>query len=861
MRMRCNLLVGPLLLVLAIAGPIVSASAENLHLLDWRRLPSLPVAVEGAFVGDTNGVLIVAGGRSAGPNHNSASDTFSDEILVLEPSGDQWKLVGKLNRPIAFGAAATTEHGLLCMGGCSGERDVAGVFLLTWNSVSRQIEIARLGDMPKTLALFAAARLGDEVYVAGGRIKDADSQKTENCFWSLDVSSVGSSEDDRWQLHKPWPDKGCFSPSLAAQNGEMYLFGGSSTTFQSHNAQSLKPVRGTYCFSKVSNSWRRLSDPPIALAAAPAIAYGPSTVLFFGGIGNIDHKGGDLANSSSAVSSKIFAYETITDSWTYRGELTSPVALTTAVDWQGRIVIAGGRNTEDFPASSVTEAIDKPWQSAFRLVDYTVLALYLLLLVYIGWYFSGKGNSTSDYLLGGQQIPWWAAGLSIMATQVSSIGFMAIPAKAFATDWIYFTGTLTWFVVVPIVVRYYIPFFYRPNVTTAYEYLEHRFNLGVRLYGSLSFILLQLGRMAVVLYLPAIALSVVTGMNVYLSILVMGVLSTAYTVMGGINAVIWTDVLQAGVLMGGALLGVIIAVMGVENGIGEFLAIAQDNDKFRLVNWDTSITTTAIWVVLVGNIFQRTSDLTADQTVVQRYLTTGDKRQASRALWASVAASIPWALIVFLFGTALFAFFKTHPEKLNPVLQTDAIVPWFVVEHMPAGISGLVIAALFAAAMSSLDSSIHSVATTISIDFYKRFRPDCSDRSLLRLARWLTGILGTLGTAAALLAATYEIESLWDLFLEFAGLAIGGLAGLFMLGIFTRRGNSLGAIAGAIGGAVILYAVKSYTHIHFFLYPAIGVGSSLLLGYAVSLLLPVQRRSLAGLTIYANDNIHDFPQK
>ncbi|WP_218932507.1 sodium:solute symporter [Adhaeretor mobilis] len=745
------------------------------------------------------------------------------------------------------------------MGGRDNEGNKAGVYLLTWNSVSEQIDVDQLGDMPKPLAMCSAARLGDQVFLAGCWIKDAEQNETKKQFLSLKVFSFADLEASQWQHIKPWPGQGYFFSALTAQNGKLFLLNGSSTPISSNASQSINSAGGSYCFSSASQSWSRLTDPPIALAASSAIAYGPSTILYIGGIGNDAHLGGESAASESIISSKIFAHETITDSWSYQGKLTSPIAMATAVEWQGRIVVAGGHTTDNLPTSSVAEATVKPWQSAFHFVDYTMLALYLLVLMYIGWHFSEKGSSSSDYMLGGQTVPWWAVGLSIMATQVSSIGFMAIPAKAFATDWVYFTGILTWFIVVPIVVRYYIPFFYRPNVTTAYEYLEHRFNLAVRLYGSLSFILLQLGRMAVVLYLPALALSVVTGMNVYASILIMGILSTAYTVMGGINAVIWTDVLQAGVLMGGALLGMIIAVMGLEDGIEGFLNIAEANNKFRLINWDTNITTTAIWVVLVGNVFQRTSDLTADQTVVQRYLSTKNIQQASRALWANVAASIPWALIVFLFGTALFAFFKTHPEKLNPAMQTDAIVPWFVVEYMPVGISGLVLAALFAAAMSSLDSSIHSVATTISIDFYKRFRSDCSDRDLLRLARRLTGVLGMLGTGAALLAATYEIDSLWDLFLEFAGLAIGGLAGIFMLGIFTKRGNSLGAISGAIVGAVVLYSVKTYTHIHFFLYPALGVGSSFLIGYAVSILYPSENQSLAGLTIHTNDAAHDSP--
>ena len=801
-------------------------------------------------MGVTDDVLVVAGGQYADDENRP---TFSDGIFVLAPGADRWQLAGKLDEPLAFGGAAATDSGLLCMGGRNADRLSARTFLLRWHSPSNTVQITDRVDLPRPLAMLSAAKLQDTVYVVGGQTNKDISRKPEKVFWAMDVSSLGESDRPRWHALAPWPGEACFSPVLVAQSRRLYVLGGSTSSLGGEQRQPAKLLTDAYCHdpaSKDARQWHRVADLPVGIAAAPAVAYGTTNILVFGGLVPQGNDGTVSTRNVLTVGSGILAYETITDTWTDRGLTASPVAMTGAARWQGRIVIPGGRAGAIRTSSDTIEATPRPWQGSFRPVDYAVLAFYLLILVWVGWHFSGREKSTSDFLLGGHRIPWWAAGLSILATQVSSIGFMAIPAKAFATDWVYFAGVLTWFIAVPIVVRYYIPFFRGLNVTTAYEYLEHRFNLFVRLYGSCAFIALQLGRMAIVLYLPAIALSVVTGMDVYLSILVMGVLSTAYTVMGGIEAVVWTDVLQAAVLMGGAMLGVIVAVVGMDGGPGEFLAVAQSGSKFHMINWDWDITTTAIWVVMLGSACQRTADLTADQAVVQRYLTTRDARQSARAVWTSVAASIPWALVVFLFGTALFAFFKTHPERLNPSLQTDAIVPWFVVEEMPPGVSGLVIAALFAAAMSSLDSSIHSVATTLTVDFYKRFRPHSSDRSQLRLARWLTALLGTLGTAVALLAATYQIESLWDLFLKFAGLAAGGLAGLFMLGIFTKRANGVGAAAGAIAGALIMYAAQSHTRIHFFLYPTIGIGSSFLVGYVVSVLIPVRAKSLAGLTVH-----------
>ena len=859
MRMRCSL-TGVLIVIAAVClAQKADGRESNTQLFDWQQLPALPAAVEGAFVAVTDGVLVVAGGQHTEGKDLSTTQAFSDDIFVLKPGAHQWQVVGKLDEPLAYGSAVDTDFGMLCIGGRNAKRLSAHVFILRWNAMSETMQVTDSVDLPRPMAMLSAAKLRDKIYVVGGQTDRSHLQKPEKVFWALDASSLGGSNKSHWQTLLPRPGEACFAPVVVAQSGGLYVFGGSASYLTTEPQQLQKFLLHSYRYDPLTKDackWCRVADLPLGIAAAPSLAYGTNTILAFGGFANRDSDSATSARETLTVASEILAYDTITDTWTARGKLPSPTAMTSAVQRQGHIIIPGGHTDMNRTSPDTLEATPISWQGSFCIIDYTVLAGYLLILVFMGWYFSGREKSAGDFLLGGHRIPWWAAGISILATQVSSIGFMAIPAKAFATDWVYFMGVLTWFIAVPIVSHYYIPFYRRLNVTTAYEYLEHRFNVFVRLYGSCAFITLQLGRMAIVLYLPALALSLVTGMDVYLSILVMGVLSTAYTVMGGIEAVVWTDVLQAGVLMGGAMLGAIIAIAGIDGGMGEFLAIAQSNDKFHMVNWDLDIMTATIWIVLVGNVFQRTADLTADQAVVQRYLTTRDERQSTRALWASVSASIPWAMTVFIFGTALFVFFKTHPERLNPLLQTDAIVPWFVMEEMPQGISGLVIAALFAAAMSSLDSSIHSVATTLTVDFYKRFCPNASDRSQLRLARWLTGLLGILGTAAALFAATYQIESLWDLFLRFAGLAVGGLAGLFMLGIFTKRANGIGAGVGAIASAVIMYTVQSYTPTHFFLYPVIGISSSFIVGYVTSVLLPVGAKPLKGLTVHTTTEKH-----
>lgn len=489
-------------------------------------------------------------------------------------------------------------------------------------------------------------------------------------------------------------------------------------------------------------------------------------------------------------------------------------------------------------------------RSGFGIADYAVLVGYLAVLVAMGAYFSRRERTTSDYFLAGRRVPWWAAGLSIFGTQVSVITFLAIPAKVYATDWTYLLAYATIPAVAPLVVYVYLPFFRRLNVTTAYEYLEKRFNLAARLFGSTAFILLQLARMGIILCLPAIALSTVADVSVWACVLIVGVLCTTYTVMGGIEAVVWTDVLQVIVLMGGALLSLGIVVANVDGGASEVLTIAQTDGKLRIFNWSWDHTVATVWVIFIGNLFVTLGPYTTDQAVVQRYLTTRDEKQAAGAIWTNALMTVPSAAVFFALGTALYVFYKLHPDLLGGSSPADSIFPWFIVTQLPAGIAGLVVAGLLAAAMSSVDSSMNSIATALVTDFYQRLRPTVADHRRLNAARWITALAGVFGTATAWLIASLEIVSLWDLFVEILGMLTGSLAGLFALGIFTRRANGIGGLIGVAVSLIALVLVRQFTDLHFFMYALVAVGTCLIIGYSTSVALRAPCLPLQGLTIY-----------
>ena len=806
---------------------------------DWHEVASLSSSIDasGAFIGLTDTGILVAGGTK----HSKATDT----IYLLEQTGEteyRWQNIGKLPTPLAKGAAVATPEGLICLGGQGPEGISSKVFVLKYSSAEKTLLINRnYPPLPEACDYLAATKLGETLYVAGGRSADGPMKN----FWALDLSSDNNSKESRaWRSLPAWPGPARFGAILTAQSDGahdcLYLFGGKSTDNGTQDSFLTDGYRFDPKQPDAKQAWQTVAPMPRAAFLAPATAWGQSHLLVLGG-----SEGDSKANAAS----NMLAYHTITNTWTTVGDLPQKVSDTTVVKWDNQLLLPCGENLPTQGESKVYLGTPRSMDLHFGLLDYAALTGYLAALVLVGFYFTKREKTTGDFFLGGRRIPWWAAGLSLLATQVSSIGFMAIPAKAYATNWVYFAGVGTWFLVVPIVTRAYIPFFRRLNVTSAYEYLEVRFHLVVRLMGTVTYSLLQLGRMAIVLYLPALALSVVTGMDTYLCIIVMGVLCTAYTVAGGIEAVIWTDVIQAVLLVGGALICVATVFLDIDGGPVQFFKIASADGKFHMTDFSWGLATAATWVVLFGNGFIRLGSLTSDQAVVQRYLTTPDEKTACRALWTDVFTSVPWAVIVFMLGTALYVFYKLNPAMLSPTLDTDAIVPLFVVQKIPAGLSGLIVAAIFAAAMSSLDSAMHSVATIWVTDFYARFKPQSPDHVRLKLARMLTLLLGVFGTAAALWMASSDISSLWDSFQAIIGLFIGGLAALFALGIFTRRAHALGVIIGLITSAVVLYFVIHHTNVNFLLYSGIGFLCCYLVGYVASLILPGQGQ-IEGVTIY-----------
>lgn len=839
--------------------------------LEYSFLPDLPPnsdyetqpGLAGAYSGIDNNVLIVAGGANF-PDAlpwDGGKKVYYNEIFVLLKQDKQltWSLMEQtIPEASGYGGAISTPYGLLCFGGNTADNVIDKSWFIKYNTINNSISITPAPSLPLPLTNFAASVVNNKVYIAGGISTD---KSAGNYFLCLDLDQDISNW--KWEKLQSWSGKPrAFSVAATQSNGIdncFYLFSGRKVI----SGKDPEILYDAHFYNPKTKAWKIISDgsnKDFPIMAGTAFPVGASTIVFPSGANgeflkkelhfknqiskcqNIIKQGSlkqALLNHLKfhrGFGNKVYTFNTLTNEFALLDSLPTTGQVTTnAIKWNNGIIIPNGEIKPGVRTPKILQIKIKEDQSHLSITDIIVIGLYFLVLALMGYYFSKRQKNTTDYFKGGGRIPWWAAGLSIFGTALSAITFMAIPAKTFATDWAYFMLNMTIFLVAPVIVFLFIPYYRKLNITTAYEYLEVRFNLVIRLIGSISFILFQIGRMGVVLFLPSIALNVVTGIDIYVCIALMGVIALVYTMMGGIEAVIWTDVMQVIVLLGGAILSLILIISSIDGGFCSILETANNNNKFNTFNLDLSLTQPTVWVMLLGGLFANLTTYGTDQTMVQRYLTTKTKAEANKSVWTNAILTIPATIIFFFVGTALFAFFKAFPTELNPTFaNNDAIFPWYIISQLPKGIAGLLIAAIFAAAMSSLSSSMNSAATSWATDIHFRFGWN-KQQNQLNLARKATLIIGLAGIIFALLMASMDVKSLWDEFQKVLGLVIGSLGGVFLLGVLTKKSNSRGVLIGIVISIITQIIISYYQPVHLLLYATTGVISCFIAGYVASM--------------------------
>lgn len=854
----------------------------------WGMLPAakgevVQPGLAGAYSGLTDDMLVIGGGANFphGMPWHGGEKVWQDALYARHQHGGEWMQIEDVfPRPLAYGLSFTLPQGVLCIGGCDAERTYADVFLLSYRNGMFRCEA--WPPLPIPLTNMCGAVVDDVIYVAGGQ-STMKSPEALSVFLALDTKHLSGG----WQTQPPWPGPARGYAVAAAQNDGtdncFFLFGGREYGPQ----RRTQPLSDAYKYNPRTQIWTRLDERGhFSVTSGSAFPSGASHIVLIGGSDGkalmrenaLREKIAHFASSSDPVERKdsiagaqrqlyalldnhpgfgdrVWAYHTITNTLVELNPTSESIPVTTNLVKHGTgYLLTSGEISPGIRTPAIYKIAVTTPPRHFGLLNGVVIFLYFAVLVFIGLFFARRQKTSDDYFKGGGRLPWWAVGLSIFGTSLSAITFMAIPAKAYASDWSYLLMNTGIILVVPIVIRIFIPFFRKLEVTTAYEYLEQRFNLATRLICSICFILFQICRMAVVLLLPSIALHVAAGMDIFLCIALMGGLALLYTMLGGIEAVVWTDALQVVILLGGALFAMTYIILHVEGGIGELLAEGVANRKFSLGSLRFNLMEPTVWTVLIASFFTNITTYGTDQTMVQRYLTTTDERMADRSVKMNAWLTIPATLLFFTAGFCLFIFYKHHPQALNlTITDGDAIFPWFIFSQMPQGLSGLLIAGIFAAAMSTLSSSMNSAATAYAVDIHFRFGWS-KGRDPLKLARLFTLVLGVAGVCFALLMATWEVRSLWDEFQTMLGLIIGGLGGLFLLGMLTERANGTGAMIG-IAGSIVVQIIVSNTHaVHLLLYATSGFISCFVLGYVGSMLFPDRKRRTTPLTIRSLKN-------
>jgi SSS family solute:Na+ symporter len=456
---------------------------------------------------------------------------------------------------------------------------------------------------------------------------------------------------------------------------------------------------------------------------------------------------------------------------------------------------------------------------SLRLIDLIVLIVYLIGSVALGCYFVFKNRSSEEFTTGGRSMPGWLVGLSLFGTFVSSISFLALPAKAFTSNWNAFAFSLSLPLAGYITVKFFVPFYRRQNEVSAYGHLEKRFGVWARVYANICYLMMHVVRMGSVMFLLALPLNQLLGWDIKTIILLLGVLTTVYASLGGIKGVIWTDAIQSIVLVTGAVTCAIMLPMGMPHGPAELFRLAAEHHKFSFGSFSASLTDSTFWVVLIYGLFINLQNFGIDQTFVQRYHTACSDREAAKSVWVGALMYIPVSALFFFIGTGLFAYYTTHPHQLPTSIQAqvaigkgEQVFPYFIVNVLPRGATGLLIAAVFSGAMSTLSSNLNSAATLTFSDFYKRFvQPTPTARQSLLVLHLSTLAWGVIGTASAL--AMMHIKSgLLDAWWSMAGIFSGGMLGLFLLGMLSRKASTFaGAVAVITGGVVILWLTLSPT--------------------------------------------------
>lgn len=437
-------------------------------------------------------------------------------------------------------------------------------------------------------------------------------------------------------------------------------------------------------------------------------------------------------------------------------------------------------------------------------IDTTILIVYGLILVGMGVYFFRKTKTSEEFMVAGRGIPAWAAGIAVMSAYTSSVSYIAVPGKAFDSNWHPIIFALTALPVTWFVTKYVIPHYRKNNIISVYKYLEDKIGEWGRVYASFSFLLFMIGRTAVILYLSSLLLTSFIDIDIRTLIVIIGVVTVIYTLMGGMEAVIWTDVMQSIIMIGGVLFVGYLLTTEIFSQPEYLIQNAIDANKFSLGDSSWSLSSRTIWVMIIYGLSENIRNLMADQNYTQKYASVANEKEAKRSVWFAMLMYLPLTMIFLYIGSALFAFYSGTENVLDPSdLKGDKVFPYFIATELPVGMKGLIIAAILAASMSTIDSALNCSATVLYEDYYtKYFNTKPTEKTSISFLRWSTVVWGIFGIIFAVLMI--NAKSALDLWWQISGIFGGGILGLFLLAIFNVKISKAQGIASVAFSLVVI---------------------------------------------------------
>lgn len=476
----------------------------------------------------------------------------------------------------------------------------------------------------------------------------------------------------------------------------------------------------------------------------------------------------------------------------------------------------------------------------FTTIDLIILVVYLGAVLFAGLHFSKKDMQGKEFFKGDGTIPWWVTSVSIFATLLSPISFLSLAGNSYGGTWLLWFAQLGMLIAIPLTIRFFLPIYSKLEIDTAYHYLELRFkSKGLRVLGAVMFIIYQIGRMSIIMYLPSMVLANLTGINVNILIIVMGVIAIIYSYTGGLKSVLWTDFIQGSVLLIGVTFALIFLVMHINGGMGEIFNAFQAGKFIGTEEpwFDVNIMKNSVFIIVVGAGLNTCSSYISSQDIVQRFTTTTDTKKLNKMMLTNGALSIFIATVFYLIGTGLYVFYGQNPE-LAQTAQQDQIFASFIAYQLPVGITGILLAAIYAASQSTLSTGLNSVATSWTLDIQERLsKKEMSFKLQTRIAQFVSLGVGIVAIIISMVLANGEIKSAYEWFNGFMGLVLGVLGGTFVLGAFTKKATTLGAyVAFAVAAIVIIWVKYTKPEVSIWAYSLITIGISVVVGMIVSLI-------------------------